>query len=92
MNRWLISAALVHGVFLVRAFGAEADPTDPPPQKANTWVKRSPLPDAPPSPRLGYEASWGYDPKANLATVDRYHRQPDVVTNDHTFTQLTIEH
>jgi hypothetical protein len=66
MSRWLISAALVHGVFLVRAFGAEADPTDPPPQKANTWVKRSPLPDAPPSPRLGYEASLGYDPQAKV--------------------------
>jgi hypothetical protein len=41
---------------------------------------------------LNGHVCWGYDPKANLATVDRYHRQPDVVTNDHTFTQLTIEH
>jgi hypothetical protein len=31
-------------------------------QKPNTWVKRSPVPGSPPSPRLGYEASWGYDP------------------------------
>lgn len=31
-------------------------------QASNTWVKRSPLPDGPPSPRLGYEASWDYDP------------------------------
>jgi hypothetical protein len=43
-NRWLISAALVYGGFLVRAFGAEADPNEPPPQKANTWIKRNPLP------------------------------------------------
>jgi hypothetical protein len=35
-------------------------------QKANTWVKRSPLPEAPPSPMLGYEGSFGYDPKARL--------------------------
>ena len=26
-------------------------------QKPNTWVKRSPLPGGPRSPRLGYEAS-----------------------------------
>lgn len=31
-------------------------------QPANTWVKRSPLKDAPPSPMLGYEGSFGYDP------------------------------
>jgi len=35
-------------------------------QPANTWVKRGPLPDGPPSPRLGYEASWAYDPFARL--------------------------
>ena len=31
-------------------------------QAPNTWVKRSPLPGGPGSPRLGYEASWDYDP------------------------------
>src|SRR5262245_29875923 len=31
-------------------------------QPANTWVKRSPLPGGPPSPRLGYESTIGYDP------------------------------
>src|ERR671936_267543 len=35
-------------------------------QAANTWVKRSPLKDAPLSPMLGYEGSFGYDPKARL--------------------------
>ncbi|GBD37434.1 hypothetical protein HRbin36_02565 [bacterium HR36] len=35
-------------------------------QPANTWVKRSPLPGGPPSPRLGYEASWAYDPQARV--------------------------
>jgi hypothetical protein len=37
---------------------------DPPTleQEANTWVKRSPLKDAPTSPGMGYETSLGYDP------------------------------
>ena len=30
-------------------------------QAANTWVKRSPLPGGPPSPRLGYEGACVYD-------------------------------
>jgi hypothetical protein len=33
-------------------------------QPANTWVKRSPLKTAPPSPAMGYEASLAYDPVA----------------------------
>jgi hypothetical protein len=33
-------------------------------QEPNTWVKRSPLPQAPLSPMLGYEGSFGYDPIA----------------------------
>lgn len=33
-------------------------------QPPNTWVKRSPLKDAPLSPSLGYEGSFGYDPFA----------------------------
>jgi hypothetical protein len=33
-------------------------------QEPNTWIKRSPLKDAPRSPSLGYEASFGYDPVA----------------------------
>lgn len=33
-------------------------------QGPNTWVKRSPLPGGPPSPMLGYEGSYGYDPVA----------------------------
>ncbi len=31
-------------------------------QTANTWVKRSPWPWTPPSPRLGYEGTLDYDP------------------------------
>lgn len=36
----------------------------PPAHPVNVWVKRSPLPDAPVSPRLGYETSMAYDPAA----------------------------
>jgi hypothetical protein len=43
-----------------------AAPPDPADQAANTWVKRSPTDGAPPSPRLGYESSWGYDPRAQV--------------------------
>ncbi|MCX8038248.1 MAG: fibronectin type III domain-containing protein [Candidatus Sumerlaeia bacterium] len=32
-------------------------------QAANTWVKRSPLPGAPPSPRMGYECATAWDTK-----------------------------
>lgn len=35
-------------------------------QSPNTWVKRSPLPSTPPSPMLGYEGSFGYDPAHKL--------------------------
>lgn len=34
------------------------------PQEPNTWVKRSPLLNGPPSPGLSYETSLGYDPVA----------------------------
>ena len=33
-------------------------------QEPNTWIKRSPLKNAPLSPSLGYEGSFGYDPAA----------------------------
>src|SRR5688500_9660750 len=35
-------------------------------QAANTWVKRSPLKSTPPSPMLGYDGSFGYDPGQRL--------------------------
>lgn len=35
-------------------------------QAPNTWVKRSPLKSTPPSPMLGYEGSFGYDPAHKL--------------------------
>jgi hypothetical protein len=41
-----------------------APAAEPIEQAPNTWVKRSPLPGAPPSPGMGYEASLGWDPKA----------------------------
>lgn len=53
------------GILLATA-AAAADPPAAPDQAPNTWVKRSPLPGGPPSPRLGYESSWGYDPRARV--------------------------
>ncbi len=44
-------------------------------QLPNTWVKRSPLKDAPLSPMLGYEGSFGYDPKAKLVIRWAGHNQ-----------------
>lgn len=54
-------AALLLSLWLVHlAMAAETSL----PQAANTWVKRSPLADSPPSPGLSYETSLGYDPVA----------------------------
>jgi hypothetical protein len=66
MNRCLTPAALACSLFLIATIGPAANPLAPPSQEANTWVKRSPLPDAPPSPRMGYEASLAYDPVAKV--------------------------
>src|SRR6476659_5253095 len=44
-------------------------------QAPNTWVKRSPLKDAPLSPMLGYEGSFGYDPAARLVIRWAGHNQ-----------------
>src|ERR1044071_2707193 len=44
-------------------------------QPPNTWVKRSPLKDAPLSPMLGYEGSFGYDAKAKLVIRWAGHNQ-----------------
>jgi hypothetical protein len=44
-------------------------------QQPNTWVKRSPLKEAPLSPMLGYEGSFGYDPKAKLVIRWAGHNQ-----------------
>jgi hypothetical protein len=46
---------------LLAGFARAADPL---PQEPNTWLKRSPLKDAPLSPGMGYETSLGYDPIA----------------------------
>ena len=45
--------------FVLAAALPAAARDDGPEQAPNTWVKRSPGPDAPVSPRMGYESSWG---------------------------------
>jgi hypothetical protein len=44
-------------------------------QKPNTWIKRSPLKDAPVSPMLGYEGALAYDPKAKVVIRWAGHNQ-----------------
>ncbi len=44
-------------------------------QGPNTWVKRSPLKDGPPSPGMGYEASLAYDPKNKVVIRWAGHNQ-----------------
>jgi hypothetical protein len=54
-------ATLTALALVATLLAAEPRTLDQPP---NTWVKRSPLPGGPPSPGLGYEGSFGYDPVA----------------------------
>ena len=35
-------------------------------QPLKTWLKRTPGPDAPPNPRMGYETSLGWDPQHKI--------------------------
>ncbi len=65
---------------IVALFVASAGTVHPQPQKIldqapNTWVKRSPLKEAPLSPMLGYEGSFGYDPKAKVVIRWAGHNQ-----------------
>lgn len=60
----ILRNALSCGVMLFFGMAAPAISAEPQAQEPNTWVKRSPLKDGPPSPGLGYETSLGYDPVA----------------------------
>ncbi|HEY7427864.1 MAG TPA: fibronectin type III domain-containing protein [Gemmataceae bacterium] len=62
--RSFLSSCVLLGVLAVPFLSAA--PPELSRQEANTWVKRSPLPDGPVSPRLGYESSLGYDPRAHV--------------------------
>src|SRR5262245_17242667 len=65
-GRVIVAALGVAAVILPARPAAPPTGGDLADQPANTWVKRSPLRGGPPSPRLGYESSWGYDPEAKL--------------------------
>ncbi len=52
------------GLTILLTAAAQANGQAPLSQEPNTWVKRSPLKDGPPSPRLGHENSQDYDPVA----------------------------
>lgn len=60
----LSRVALVLGLVYLNHVVAKSVSAEPLAQEPNTWVKRSPLKDGPPSPALGYETSLGYDPVA----------------------------
>src|SRR5947199_10766584 len=59
-----MTARILPAVLLIAVASTIVLAADPGPlrQNPNTWVKRSPLKDGPPSPSLGYEGSMGYDP------------------------------
>lgn len=59
-----MSRLLRLGIGCIAVVATTALAADILPQDANTWTKRSPLKDAPPSPGLSYETSLGYDPLA----------------------------
>src|SRR5262245_56570421 len=65
-----LSAAL-----LVTAISLPLIAADPLKQETNTWLKRSPVNDGPPSPGMGYETSLGYDPDTHLVTRWGGHNQ-----------------
>jgi hypothetical protein len=66
MHRLLSRALLIGSALAAFALGLVAAPPELTDQAPNTWVKRSPLPGGSSSPRLGYESSLGYDPRAKL--------------------------
>jgi len=54
----VLPAVIASCTFMATAFAQNS----PLAQPANTWIKRSPLADTPPSPRLGYEGACVWDP------------------------------
>ena len=69
----LCTAAGLLGVWWGLAAAAEAQTPHP----LKTWVKRHPRPDAAgkPSPRMGYETTYGYDPRLKLLVRYGGHNQ-----------------
>jgi len=72
--------------FVLAAALPAAASDDGPEQAPNTWVKRSPGPGAPVSPRMGYESSWGYDPRAHALIRWGGHNQGGGEQNAETWT------
>ena len=64
MRSLVAASVLLCGLFVELALSGEepAAASSIAEQASNTWVKRSPVPGGPGSPRLGYESSWDYDP------------------------------
>jgi hypothetical protein len=71
----------------VAAVALAADPA-PLAQELNTWVKRSPVKDGPPSPGLSYETSLAYDPVARRVLRWGGHAQGGVKGSGEQITEI----
>lgn len=69
--RLLFLLVLVSG----RLSAPASEPSSIPAQPANVWIKRTPLPDAPVSPRLGYEGACVWDRRQQLLVRYGGHNQ-----------------
>lgn len=79
MSKYLLFARNIAFLFAVCTMGGASSFADEPAplltQPANTWVKRSPLPDGPVSPRLGYEGACIWDVRHELLVRYGGHNQ-----------------
>ena len=71
-NQFLVTLVIVVSGF---ASIATAEPPTIASQPANVWIKRTPLPDAPVSPRLGYEGACVWDRRQQLLVRYGGHNQ-----------------
>jgi hypothetical protein len=78
------------GVCILAGAAAVLAAADPAPlaEALNTWVKRSPLQDGPPSPGLSYETSLAYDPLARRVLRWGGHAQGGVKGSGEQITEI----
>ncbi len=74
-HRAFLRVVAVLSLSVNMAVDASAAPPDLQSQTPNIWVKRTPLPDAPPSPRLGYEGACVWDRRHQLVVRYGGHNQ-----------------
>ncbi len=74
-HRAFLRVVAVFSLSVNTAVDASAAPPDLQSQTPNVWVKRTPLPDAPTSPRLGYEGACVWDRRHQLLVRYGGHNQ-----------------